>query len=381
MFAFVFSPLLKSIELFFNTITFMSRKTVLVISNLYPSDRDPYFGTFVRNFVDDLQHNSNTQRIDLCVIRGRSYHLWTKIRKYAAFYCSILYKLLFRRYDLVYVHIITHAALPLRFVDLFKRLPLVFNIHGEDLITQTKLAAFFLRIVTPLLVRSELIVVPSHFFRQKVERLLPLVPADKLYVSASGGVKDFFFDTVKPQAERDVPLIGYVSRIDRGKGWDVFLKALKILADRGMKFRARLAGRGEETDLMNELLAELNLTGVEYIGPVAYGDLPEVYADFDLFVFPTLLEESLGLVGLEAMACHTPVIGSRIGGLTDYIEDGVNGFLFDPGDEHSLAEKILEFIAYSPSQREIIQRNAYNTALKFKSSEVADRLFRKLELL
>lgn len=51
----------------------------------------------------------------------------------------------------------------------------------------------------------------------------------------------------------------------------------------------------------------------------------------DLFVFPTQLEESLGLVGLEAMACGVPVIGSCIGGLTDYIEEGTNGFFSSRG--------------------------------------------------
>lgn len=65
---------------------------------------------------------------------------------------------------------------------------------------------------------------------------------------------------------------------------------------------------------------------IKYIGPIPYHSLPEIYCTLDLFIFPTCLEESLGLVGLEAMACEVPVIGSYIGGLKDYIKDKENGF-------------------------------------------------------
>lgn len=356
-------------------------KKILIISNLYPSNKDPYYGTFVKNFVDDLELRKEMYNIDLCAIRGRSYNIYIKIYKYMIFYLNIMSRLLLFRYDLVYVHIITHAALPIRFISLFKKLPLVFNIHGEDLISQTRLAAFFLRIVTPLLMRAKLIVVPSYFFKRKVEVLLPQISSSKLYVSASGGVKPFFFDIMKTSISQPIPIIGYVSRIDRGKGWDTFLRAIKIVEGRHVRVRAQLVGRGEEVCKMNKLIDDLKLgNSVEYIGPVAYRDLPSVYVGFDLFVFPTRLEESLGLVGLEAMACHTPVVGSRIGGLTDYIEDGVNGFFFDPQDEKSLAESIIKYLSLSTMQQATIRQAAYSTALKYKSDVVSASLLDKVLL-
>ena len=354
-------------------------KKILVISNMYPSKKYPFYGTFVENFIMDLKNYVPDDRVDMCTIKGRSYDLLTRIRKYLVFYLSIISKLLFYNYDLVYVHIITHAALPLRFISFFKRIPLVFNIHGEDLITQTQLSCYFLKKAIPLLEKSQLIVVPSYFFKNKVQELLPMIPTSKIFVSASGGVKEFFYTNNEKQNNKCLK-IGYVSRIDRGKGWDTFIKACKLIKDAGIQFEAIIAGRGLQIEEMNNLVSQLDLQNVSFIGPVEYKELPKVYNKLDLFVFPTKLEESLGLVGLEAMACHTPVIGSHIGGLTDYIEDGINGYFFEIDNEHSLAEKISAYYHSSEEEKINMQNNAYKKALCYKSDVVANELFNKLGL-
>lgn len=354
------------------------KSKVLVISNLYPSKSDPFYGTFVENFVDSLSLCNQIQDLEICVIKGRSYHLSTKIRKYTLFYLRIIYLLLFKKYDLVYVHIITHAALPLRFVSLFKKLPLIFNIHGEDLLTQTRLATFFRDLSVPLLTNARWIVVPSCFFQKKVMEILPQIPESKIYVSASGGVDDSFFKQTSKE-NHAVPVIGYVSRIDRGKGWDVFIKALSVLHQKGIAFKAHIIGRGEQIAEMNAMIASLHLDQhIHYIGPVAYKELPDHYSRFDLFVFPTQLEESLGLVGVEAMACKVPVIGSRIGGLTDYIVEGENGYFFRPSDSSDLADKIGLYLSLPQAKKEEMRDAAYSTALKFHTHTVSNRLISKI---
>lgn len=91
---------------------------------------------------------------------------------------------------------------------------------------------------------------------------------------------------------------------------------------------------------------------IKYIGPIPYHSLPEIYCTLDLFIFPTCLEESLGLVGLEAMACEVPVIGSYIGGLKDYIKDKENGFFFTPGNAEELSNKIELYLSLSSSEKQ-----------------------------
>lgn len=352
---------------------------ILVIANLYPSRKDPYYGTFVKNFVDEFVKRTSPLSVNTCLIKGRSSLLIEKIFKYTIFYVEIIFKLLFSHYDLVYVHVITHAAPPLRLISIFKKIPLCFNIHGEDLLSRNRLEIFFLSLVTPLLESSKLIVVPSMFFKKKVSELLPKIDEQKVFISHSGGVKDFFYKDYDVRQTNNV--VGYVSRIDEGKGWDVLLKAIKLLQSRGVNVSCVLAGRGAKEKEMLSMIEKLSVENVKYIGPIEYEKLPTVYQSFDVFVFPTVLEESLGLVGVEAMACHVPVIGSDIGGLKDYIEDGNNGFLFSPGNEFELSKKIEFFFNLSEEKKKRMRNNAYLMALNFEEKVVSDNLFQQIEKL
>jgi glycosyltransferase involved in cell wall biosynthesis len=68
------------------------------------------------------------------------------------------------------------------------------------------------------------------------------------------------------------------------------------------------------------------------------------YQRANVLVLPSICFESFGLVVSEAMAFGRPVIGSNVGGISDLIEDGVNGFLVAPGKEQELAEKVCTII-------------------------------------
>lgn len=347
---------------------------VLVISNLFPSRKSPYHGSFVKNFVDDLKGSAYVSSVSVCVLKGRNDRVPVKLSKYVWFYISIFCRLLFRHYDLVYVHLITHASIPIRMVAAVKKLPLIFNIHGEDLLVKTPLAKKLLRIATPLLYKAKAIVVPSYYFKRLTLGTFPDIPADKVIVSASGGVKDAFYR--RKEAETDsVFTLGYVSRIDRGKGWDTLLAAVGILNGKGVRVHAILIGGGLEENKMQKQVIRNKLYNVECVGPIAYDDLPRFYRKMDLFVFPTRLEESLGLVGLEAMAAGVPVIASEIGGISDYLRPGENGLFFTPGDEADLADKIGLFLSFPQAIRDRMSGNAYVTAEKYRAATVSSALF------
>ncbi len=349
------------------------KNKILVISNLYPSSQVPFYGSFVKNFVDDLIAYNGRENTFFCVLRGRSFNVFVKLSRYIIFYIKIFNYLLFRNYDYVYVHLITHASIPIRIVSCVKKLNLIFNIHGEDLLVQSKLAAIFLEIAKPLLYKAKLIVVPSCYFKNKTMELLPFLKDEKIFVSASSGVKDNFY--YAPVIKTRNNIIGYVSRIDRGKGWDILLKAIKILSDSNLNPTVKIIGGGAEVDDMLELVAESGLTNVDYVGPVKYDRLPDYYKQFDLFVFPTKLEESLGLVGLEAMASGVPVIASKLGGIQDYLTDNVNGLYFEAGNEKDLSRKIIALLQKEDNEYLKMCQNAYRTSLEYRSSIVNKKLF------
>lgn len=80
------------------------------------------------------------------------------------------------------------------------------------------------------------------------------------------------------------------------------------------------------------------------------GRLADVYSAADVHVLPSL-SEGLGQVGLEAMACGTPVVGSRVGGVPDYVLDGRTGRLFEAGRAEDLAENLDWMIEHSAERR------------------------------
>ena len=115
---------------------FSIRRKLLVISNLYPSKSAPFHGSFVKNFVDDL-NDYNQRPVTICVLKGRidGYGV-VKILTYLLFYGKIFYRLLFFKYDLIYVHLITHASIPIRIVSYIKKLKQVlkYRLRKNDLI-------------------------------------------------------------------------------------------------------------------------------------------------------------------------------------------------------------------------------------------------------
>ena len=352
---------------------------ILIISNMYPSIKDPVYGTFVESFVKQMIDMNGYKSTKILVIKGRTNNIFIKFWKYFAFYLRIIINLLCYKFDLIYVHTITYPIPPIRIVNKFKYLPLVFNVHGGDVLTRSRVADMLKKQAIPLLKKSKLIISPSNYFKDILLSEFSFLTSDKIFVSPSGGIDSsfFFVNKLKPSS---LFTIGYVSRIDNKKGWDTFIEAISILKSKGYVIYAYMAGRGNQTkDLVNMINNKSLNEYIEYIGPVPYNELPLLYSKLDLFVFPTQLKESLGLVGLEAMAKRVPVVGSHIGGLTDYLISGHNGFFFEAGNSKDLANKIEKYLLLSSDEKDIFRNNAFATACQYSSEKVKKDLYLKLK--
>jgi D-inositol-3-phosphate glycosyltransferase len=89
---------------------------------------------------------------------------------------------------------------------------------------------------------------------------------------------------------------------------------------------------------LEQLKHELGLSSLAtFLGRRDQDELPYYYSAADVCIVPSHYE-SFGMVALEALACGTPVVASRVGGLTYIIEDGVNGFLVPTALAHRIAQ-------------------------------------------
>lgn len=116
----------------------------------------------------------------------------------------------------------------------------------------------------------------------------------------------------------------------------------------------------------------------KHVPHVPRAELPSIYHQADVFVFPTLLE-GMGLVVLEAMACGLPVITTP-NGPGDLVRDGIDGFIVPPRDVDAIVEK-LEYFRANPEQCEIMGRNARERALTFTWSAYQEKILNFLREL
>ncbi|HKW77881.1 MAG TPA: glycosyltransferase [Candidatus Limnocylindria bacterium] len=160
----------------------------------------------------------------------------------------------------------------------------------------------------------------------------------------------------RDQCERVVLFVG---RIEQIKGIDVLLRALGLLFFRHPEFRNEVClvvvggaldpnDDAPETEKLTELRSLVHQhrmeANVSFVGSMDQQRLALFYAAADVCAVPSLTE-SFGLVALEAMACGTPVVGTRVGGLQTLIEDGESGLLVPAGDYQALAESIARVLS------------------------------------
>jgi D-inositol-3-phosphate glycosyltransferase len=105
---------------------------------------------------------------------------------------------------------------------------------------------------------------------------------------------------------------------------------------------------------------------------VAHDELPAWYSAADVCVVPSYYE-SFGLVAVESMACGTPVIASRVGGLSSTVSDGETGYLIPWRCPEPFAEKI-EVLLHNPELRVNFSRAARKSVERFRWRSIALRI-------
>jgi len=346
-------------------------KKILLISNMYPNKFNKHYGIFVKN-VEELLKNNN-YIVDK-VIMYKTKNKFIKLIKYILFHLKVILKGLFNNYDYLYVHFVSHSSLGAIFLKKVKKnIKLVFNCHGNDIIPDSEIDFKNVRRSKKYLKYGDKIVVPSNYFKAILKKDYQ-IKDDKIFVYPSGGV-----DTKKfVSKDMNKKYIGYVSRIEKDKGWDTYLHMIKELVDKKEigNYKFLLVGSGLEETEMNYLVDRLGIRKyIEFKEMVSQKELIELYNKMEIFVFPTRRKsDSLGLVGLEAMACETLVITGDKYGPTDYIKDGVNGFTFHSEDYMDLTSKILEVLKLEEKEKNTIRKNARVTALSYDIDKTKDQI-------
>lgn len=131
--------------------------------------------------------------------------------------------------------------------------------------------------------------------------------------------------------------IGFIGTISIFKGIEVLIKAFELLNSGNMLYLYGKMFKGDRKQLGEKIKKNSRIV---YEGEFDHRDIMSILRDMDILVVPSICEESHCLVIDEGRAAGIPVIASAIGAVPERITDGKNGFLVEPGNVQSLAEKI-----------------------------------------
>ena len=145
----------------------------------------------------------------------------------------------------------------------------------------------------------------------------------------------------------------YVGQLIRGKGVDLMLEALGRLA---IPWHARIVGDGPDRAMLENLASRLGIRDhLEFTG---WLENPEVLlSQSDVAVFPSRWQEPFGLSGAEAQANGVPVVAFDVGGVREWLVDGITGYVVPPLDTTAMADRLTELFQ-DPALRHSLGENA-----------------------
>lgn len=238
------------------------------------------------------------------------------------------------------------------FSPLYAKVPvigLIHHIHSEIILKELKLPFFLWPVgllaknlesrVMPLVYKNCQIVTVSESSRKDLIRLgFGKVKPVKI---VNPGVD---LSILKPRPKAKVPTVLYLGRLKPYKSLDTLIKATRELVTRVPKIKVQIAGYGESRASLERLVKELGLTSnITFLGKVSEKEKIRLMGRSWVFVYPSTFE-GWGISVIEANACGTPVVASRVPGLVDSVRNPHTGYTVMARDEKAFAEKITKLI-------------------------------------
>ncbi len=302
-------------------------------------------------------------------------------------------------YSLLHSHYWYSGSVALKIKDFFE-VPMVHNCHSigrvkYEVLREAKPPYGDMRLMEETLIfkKANAIIASTP---QEVKNILDLygVTGENIELIRAGVNESLFRPIRKAEAVKKTGLdfrrtILFVGRITKAKGLRILIRAFaKLKKDYGQKAKLLVIGgdisgvmhseaESGEKRYLKKLIAELGLEkDVRFLGAVDREILPYYYSLADICVVPSLYE-SFSLVAVEAMACGTPVIASKVGGLAHTVRAGYSGMHFVPGRYDSLAREISKLLTDSVKLEEI-GINARNRAAREFGLEKTVRQIKEL---
>lgn len=269
------------------------------------------------------------------------------------------------RIDHLHNHFASSSGTVALLTSALSGIPFSYTLHGpSDLYEPEK---WRLREKTA---RAAFVACISHFARAQAMHFSDPAHWPKLRIVHCGVLPELYARAA-PRSEPGTRLI-FVGRLAAVKGLRVLIEAFGQARRTRPDLHLTLVGDGADRAMLERLAAPLG-DAVQFAGYLSQEDVAAALARSDAFVLPSFAE-GLPVVLMEALAAARPVIATQVAGVSELVEDGVNGFIVPPGDARTLADRIGR-IADDPELRARMGRAGRETVrAEFDARQEARRL-------
>jgi len=181
----------------------------------------------------------------------------------------------------------------------------------------------------------------NYFIQNKITK------KDKSKIIPGSGVNLEKFKPMEKTKEDGIVRFLFIGRIMKEKGIEEYLKAAEYIADKYSNVEFQILGPFEE-EKYKKIILNNNNSKIKYLG-VSY-DVRNEIKEIDCIINPTY-HEGMSNVLLEGAAMAKPLLASNIPGCREIVDNGVNGYLFEPKNETSLIKTIEKFLSQNESDR------------------------------
>ena len=287
-----------------------------------------------------------------------------------------LRKLLKREhFDIIHVHWPFPLAVFGLFARRWARAPVVNEFYGVELRWVLNKMPVFKPFVRWILKSSDLVVAISSHTKSEIERIASVRTEIVPFGSPVQSKPELKADEKDPGRTRRVLFVG---RLVERKGVEYLVRAVKEL-DLPFPVELDIVGSGPEQENLRNLVQQLDLTGrVNLAGRVSKVELKEYYASCDCFVLPAIIDsrgdtEGLGVVLIEALSYHKPVVASALGGIVDILHHEETGLAVPEKDPKALAEAISRLLTDRDLARRLAEEGFKFVQRYFDWNRITDR--------
>ncbi len=301
--------------------------------------------------------------------------LFAKLYYFLKFLTIFIFKISNKNIKIVHIHTATKGsflrkAIIFYLAKLFKK-KTIFHVHGAEFnIFYSKSSDIVKKIVNNIFTQSDIVLALSKQWHKDLSEKSHNNNVRVLY-------NPLTLKFLKTKQDETIKVL-FMGRLGQRKGTYDIVEAAKNL--KCNKIEITLFGDGE-IDEIQALINKNNLNDKLKVGGWISGeDVDNAYQDADIYILPSY-NEGLPMSVLEAMSYGLPVITTPAGGTPEAVENGLNGYLIEPGDYRALAEKI-DILANDKELREKMGKNGYEIAkAKFDISIIIAELNKLYEEL